>query len=418
MRLHHKSLCHTLCGGAVVIATGPASAAFIEDSKAAVELRNFYMNRDFRSGDGQSKAEEWAQGFILKMESGYTEGPVGFGLDAIGLLGVKLDSGSGRGGTGLLPRSASGEPADDYGTAGLTAKAKLSATTLHVGTLQPVIPVLMRNDSRLLPNIYRGAWLQSKDVEGLTLDLGMLDRTSYRDSSNYEEMTVFNGGLRNITFGSNTTSDEFLFAGGRYDWSPQLATSYYYGGLDGIYDQHNLSLVHVLPIGESQSFKTDLRYVRSTDDGGSNVDNDAFGALFTYKHGGHAFTGGYQHMSGDTGFAYVAGGDNALINLLQINDFGNQDERSWQVRYDYDFAAMGIPGLSLMTRYVSGDNVDRGAGASEGKTWERNTDIAYVIQSGPLKNLGLKLRNATTRSNFQSDLDENRFIVSYSLPLW
>ena len=246
----------------------------------------------------------------------------------------------------------------------------------------------------------------------------MLDRTSYRDSSNYEEMTVFNGGLRNITFGSNTTSDEFRFAGGRYDWSPQLATSYYYGGLDGIYDQHNLSLVHVLPIGESQSFKTDLRYVRSTDDGGSNVDNDAFGALFTYKHGGHAFTGGYQHMSGDTGFAYVAGGDNALINLLQINDFGNQDERSWQVRYDYDFAAMGIPGLTLMTRYVSGDNVDRGAGASEGKTWERNTDIAYVIQSGPLKNLGLKLRNATTRSNFQSDMDENRVIGSYSLPLW
>ncbi len=397
-----------------------ASAAFIEDSKASIDLRNFYMNRDFRqSGAAQSKAEEWAQGFILKMESGYTEGPVGFGLDAIGLLGVKLDSGSGRGGTGLLPRSASGEPADDYGTAGLTAKAKLSANTLHVGTLQPVIPVLMRNDSRLLPNIYRGAWLQSKDVEGLTLDLGMLDRTSYRDSSNYEEMTVFNGGLRNITFGSGgTTSDEFRFAGGRYDWSPQLVTSYYYGGLDGIYDQHNLSLVHVLPIGESQSFKTDLRYVRSTDDGGSNVDNDAFGALFTYKHGGHAFTGGYQHMSGDTGFAYVAGGDNALINLLQINDFGNQDERSWQVRYDYDFAAMGIPGLSLMTRYVSGDNVDRGAGASEGKTWERNTDIAYVIQSGPLKNLGLKLRNATTRSNFQSDLDENRVIVSYSLPLW
>lgn len=403
-------------------ASNVASAAFIEDSKAAVELRNFYMNRDFRqSGATQSKAEEWAQGFILKMESGYTEGPVGFGLDAVGLLGVKLDSSPDRTGTGILQRdrNAPNRAQDDYGSAGLTAKAKLSATTLHVGTLQPVLPVLMRNDSRLLPQTYRGAWLQSKEVSGLTLDLGKLDRVNQRDSSDNEEMTVFNGGRRNITFGSGgTTSDEFLFAGGRYDWSPQLATSYYYGGLDGIYDQHNFNVVHVLPIGESQSFKTDLRYVRSTDDGGSNVDNDAFGALFTYKHGGHAFTGGYQHMSGDTGFAYVAGGDNALINLLQINDFGNQDERSWQVRYDYDFAAMGIPGLSLMTRYVSGDNVDRGAGASEGKTWERNTDIAYVIQSGPLKNLGFKLRNATTRSNFQSDLDENRFIVSYSLPLW
>jgi len=403
-------------------ASNVASAAFIEDSKAAVELRNFYMNRDFRqSGATQSKAEEWAQGFILKMESGYTEGPVGFGLDAVGLLGVKLDSSPDRTGTGILQRdrNAPNRAQDDYGSAGLTAKAKLSATTLHVGTLQPVLPVLMRNDSRLLPQTYRGAWLQSKEVSGLTLDLGKLDRVNQRDSSDNEDMTVFNGGRRNITFGSGgTTSDEFLFAGGRYDWSPQLATSYYYGGLDGIYDQHNFNLIHVLPLGDKQSFKTDLRFVRSSDDGGSNVDNDAFGALFTYRHGGHGFTGGYQHMRGDTGFAYVAGGDNALINLLQINDFGNEDERSWQVRYDYDFAAMGIPGLTLMTRYVSGDNVDRGAGASEGKTWERNTDIAYVIQSGPLKNLGLKLRNATTRSNFQSDMDENRVIVSYSLPLW
>ena len=403
-------------------ASNVASAAFIEDSKAAVELRNFYMNRDFRqSGATQSKAEEWAQGFILKMESGYTEGPVGFGLDAVGLLGVKLDSSPDRTGTGILQRdrNAPNRAQDDYGSAGLTAKAKLSATTLHVGTLQPVLPVLMRNDSRLLPQTYRGAWLQSKEVSGLTLDLGKLDRVNQRDSSDNEEMTVFNGGRRNITFGSGgTTSDEFLFAGGRYDWSPQLATSYYYGGLDGIYDQHNFNLIHVLPLGDKQSFKTDLRFVRSSDDGGSNVDNDAFGALFTYRHGGHGFTGGYQHMRGDTGFAYVAGGDNALINLLQINDFGNEDERSWQVRYDYDFAAMGIPGLTLMTRYVSGDNVDRGAGASEGKTWERNTDIAYVIQSGPLKNLGFKLRNATTRSNFQSDMDENRVIVSYSLPLW
>ncbi|HAW38061.1 MAG TPA: outer membrane porin, OprD family, partial [Pseudomonas sp.] len=367
-------------------ASNVASAAFIEDSKAAVELRNFYMNRDFRqSGATQSKAEEWAQGFILKMESGYTEGPVGFGLDAVGLLGVKLDSSPDRTGTGILQRdrNAPNRAQDDYGSAGLTAKAKLSATTLHVGTLQPVLPVLMRNDSRLLPQTYRGAWLQSKEVSGLTLDLGKLDRVNQRDSSDNEEMTVFNGGRRNITFGSGgTTSDEFLFAGGRYDWSPQLATSYYYGGLDGIYDQHNFNLIHVLPLGDKQSFKTDLRFVRSSDDGGSNVDNDAFGALFTYRHGGHGFTGGYQHMRGDTGFAYVAGGDNALINLLQINDFGNEDERSWQVRYDYDFAAMGIPGLTLMTRYVSGDNVDRGAGASEGKTWERNTDIAYVIQSG------------------------------------
>lgn len=397
-----------------------ASAAFLDDSKASVELRNFYMNRDFRdSGASQSKAEEWAQGFILKIESGYTEGPVGFGVDALGLLGVKLDSSPDRSGTGVLQRGRNApiRAQDDYGSAGLTAKAKMSDTTLYVGTLQPVLPVIMRNDSRLLPNTYRGAWLQSKEFEGLTLDAGKLTDISYRDSSDSEEMTVFNGGARNIQLGSTTTSDEFLFAGGRYQFMPELIGSYYYGGLDGIYDQHNMQLVHIMPLGANQSFKTDLRYVRSTDDGGSNVDNNAFGALFTYKLGGHGFTGGYQKMSGDTGFAYVSGGDNMLINLLQINDFGNEDEKSWQVRYDYDFAAMGIPGLSLMTRYVSGDNVNLAAGG-EGEEWERDTDIAYVVQQGPLKNLGLKVRNATVRSNFGADLNETRVILSYSLALW
>jgi hypothetical protein len=66
---------------------------------------------------------------------------------------------------------------------------------------------------------------------------------------------------------------------------------------------------------------------------------------------------------------------------------------------------------------VSGDNVERAAGG-EGKEWERNMDIGYVIQSGALKNLGVKWRNATVRSNFGNDLDENRLIVSYTLPLW
>ncbi|MDA7087641.1 OprD family porin [Pseudomonas sp. SA3-5] len=401
--------------------SAPALAAFVDDSKAVLDTRNFYMNRDFRQhGAPQAKAAEWAQGFQLRFESGYTEGPIGLGFDAIGLLGVKLDSSPDRTGTGILKsdREAPKRAQDEYAEAGFTAKLRASSSTLKLGTLQPVLPAVMRNDSRLLPQSFRGAWLNSNEVEGLNLDLGRLDRVNQRDSSDNQEMTVYNGGKRNIVLGSSKTSDEFLFAGGRYQWTPELATSYYYGGLDGIYDQHLVNLVYQLPLGEGQSFKSDIRFARSSDDGGSNVDNDAFGALFSYRLGAQGFTAGYQRLSGDTGFAYLAGADNALVNLVQINDFGNQDERSWQLRYDFDFAALGVPGLTFMTRYLSGDNVDRGVGLSEGKTWERDTDIAYVFQDGPLKNLGLRLRNATTRSNFGSDLDENRFIVSYSLPLW
>src|SRR5690606_6797506 len=126
--------------GATLAMPSMVQAAFIEDTKASLELRNFYFNRDYR-GDptlasgvadtGQNKQEEWAQGFLLRVESGFTEGTVGFGVDALGLLGVKLDSGGGRYGNGsqLLPGDGD-NAADDFSELGLTAKARISKSVL------------------------------------------------------------------------------------------------------------------------------------------------------------------------------------------------------------------------------------------------------------------------------------------------
>ncbi|MCY1275853.1 Porin-like protein NicP [compost metagenome] len=408
---------------------GLAQAEFIKDSKGSLELRNFYFNRDFRQeGAAQSKQEEWAQGFLLRLESGYTEGTIGVGMDAIGLLGLKLDSSPDRTGSGLLKRDAqAGEAAhDEYGEFGLTAKLRASKSTLKVGTLMPKLPVVQANDSRLLPQTFSGGQLNSLEIDGLTIDAGRLRQYNQRDSSDYEDMIITNsrnantgaGGVRNITYAGGTTADHFDFAGATYKWNDQLSTGYHFGQLDEFYKQHYLNLVHTLPIADKQALKSDIRWARSTDDGTSNVDNKAFNAMFTYSLGYHAFGLGYQDMSGDTGFAYINGTDPYLVNYIQIGDFSAKDEQSWQARYDYNFAGLGIPGLTFMTRYVTGDNIDRGAAVSEGKEWERNTDIAYVLQEGPLKNLGVKWRNATYRSNYSNDLDENRLIVSYTLPLW
>jgi hypothetical protein len=101
-------------------------------------------------------------------------------------------------------------------------------------------------------------------------------------------------------------------------------------------------------------------------------------------------------------------------------DFAEPGERSWQLRYDYDydFTALGVPGLTFMTRYVRGDQADANTSTTQGREWERNTDIAYVVQSGALKNVGIKWRNASYRSNFTLGIDENRLIVTYTLPIW
>lgn len=423
--------------GACLTLPNLAHADFIADSKASLELRNFYMNRDFRQ-DGspalptvtgktptetRSKSEEWAQGFLMRYESGFTEGTVGVGVDAIGTLGVKLDSGRGTSGTGLLQVDRdTGEAQDSYGDLGVTAKLRVSKSILKAGTLMPKLPVVMSNDSRLLPQSFQGGQLNSMEIDGLTFDGGQLSRVNQRDSSDHEVMTLTSSSnsARGFTGlpGAGKGSDEFNFAGASYKWNDQLTTSYHYGNLDQYYNQHYFNAVHVLPIADKQSLKTDLRFARSTDDGQTNVDNKALGAMFTYALGFQSFGLGYQKMSGDTGFAYVNGTDAYLVNFVQIGDFAFKDEKSWQARYDYNFAGMGIPGLTFMTRYINGSDVDRGAALSEGKEWERDMDIAYVVQEGDFKGVGVKWRNATTRSNFGNNLDENRLILSYTLALW
>jgi len=398
--------------GATLAIPTMAQAAFVEDTKAGLELRNFYMNSDNRSvpSTSQSMSEEWAQGFLLRAESGYTEGTVGFGVDALGLLGVKLDSGRGRTGTGLLPIDNDGAAPDEYSQLGLTAKAKISNSVLKVGTLEPKNMAVARSDSRLLPQTFKGGQLVSQEVKGLTLDIGYLTEVNERNDSHFEDLK---GALK-----GGTTVDEidnFLFAGASYKLLDNLTGSYYYSNLEEAYKQHSFNLVHIQPLGEGQSLKTDLRYARSSDDGSSTVDNKALGGMVTYSVSGHSFGLAYQEMKGDTGFAYLSGTDPFLVNYVMIAaDFANADEESWQARYDYNFAAIGIPGLTFMTRYVTGDNF--GAGGN-GKEWERDTDIAYTFQDGALKNLGVKWRNGTYRSNSTRDIDQNRLIVSYTIPL-
>ncbi|MNR68482.1 Porin D precursor [compost metagenome] len=53
----------------------------------------------------------------------------------------------------------------------------------------------------------------------------------------------------------------------------------------------------------------------------------------------------------------------------------------------------------------------------DGKEWERDSELKYVVQNGVFKDVSLRLRNATYRSNYEKyarDVDETRLIVSYN----
>ncbi|RCI72001.1 outer membrane porin, OprD family, partial [Pseudomonas aeruginosa] len=136
--------------------------------------------------------------------------------------------------------------------------------------------------------------------------------------------------------------------------------------------------------------------------------------------GGHTLSAGWQRMNGASSMPYLDGSNPYLANYLQVNDFANPEERSWQLRYDFDLHSIGVPGLSFMTRYVNGDHI-RLANGDEGKEWERDIELKYIVQSGRFKDLSLRLRNATYRTDFERsarDVDEVRLIASYNLSLF
>lgn len=428
------------------VANQATAAGFIEDSKATLGLRNFYFDRDDKNtANSNNEASEWGQGFIFNYQSGYTKGTVGFGLDAIGLVGIKLDSGGdsstprSRAPGALFPLESDGSAVDNYGKAGVTAKARLSKTELRVGTLQPKLPVINFNDGRLLPQTFEGAQITSAEIDGLTLTAGQLESTKTRSST--DDIALRIGGAGSFQ-GKAADSNEFIYAGGDYKITKDLTAQYYYGSLEDFYKQHFLGLTHnlALPVG---ALKTDLRYFNSGSDGkngslagrtegykssgfwragdskNGEVDNNTWSALFTYSLSGHALSAGYQQVSGNSAFPFVSQGDGATAYLItdrQIGKFASAGERTWLAEYAYDFASAGIPGLKATVTYLSGSNID--AADSDRKEWERDFRLDYTLQEGALKGLGVSWRNATFRGNTTAaDQDENRLILSYSLPL-
>ena len=95
----NKNISRTLIASSILFAahSGAVSAqehiasGFVDGSNLSVLNRNFYFNRDDRHGQfsrkGTGYSEAWAHGITVNFESGYTEGTVGFGLDAFAMLG-------------------------------------------------------------------------------------------------------------------------------------------------------------------------------------------------------------------------------------------------------------------------------------------------------------------------------------------
>ncbi|SCY73402.1 imipenem/basic amino acid-specific outer membrane pore [Pseudomonas sp. NFACC37-1] len=385
------------------------NGGFVEDSHFSIKARNFYMNRNFLDDrTAQNYSEEWAQGFIGIFESGFTPGTVGFGVDAIGLLGIKLDTGNGRkgGGTLLLEEDSDGAK-DEYSKGGMALKARLSKTVLKYGEQLVNLPVLATSDNRLLPETTQGWLVTSKELPGLTLNAGHFTALRGRDQSEHD---------------SGRLTDLDLI-GGSYQFTPNLSARVYHSDVDDYWRKTYVGATSILPLGAGYSATFDFNGYDTKSQGqqrGGVLDNRIWSLSASLAAGSHTFLIAHQRVTGTGNYTYGVDGNSTvfLANSVQYSDFNYENERSWQARYDFNFAALGAPGLTFMTRYLKGTDFHT-ALTNNGHAWERDIEMKYVLQSGPAKDLSFRVRQASFRSPDRGlNFNEVRLITEYPLNIF
>ncbi|MEJ5057427.1 MULTISPECIES: OprD family outer membrane porin [unclassified Pseudomonas] len=432
-----------------VLAQQAGAAGFIEDSKASVSSRTYYFDSDKREGststapsNAGNRQREAAEGLKFDYQSGFTQGVVGFGIDAQALVGIHLDGGKGHhpNVNTFSPSDSDGSASDEWSRLAGNVKARFSKTEAHLGgALQPNMPILIANDSRVLPQTFEGGTITSKEIDNVTFNVGQLEKATGRASSNSTGLAV-NGGTEE--------SNQFRYAGADWKVTKDLLLQYYYANLEDYYTQNFLGLVHVFPIAPNQSFKTDLRYFDSSSDGKNGdpgyqfnnnggyakhlgeIDNQTWSATFTYTLGGNAFLLGHQRVSDDGGFVFLnqgslvdgrgrnegAGGASFYsFTDATVGSFIRAGENTSYGQYSYDFASLGVPGLKASLAYLYGQDIKTVSGNGKDLN-EREVDarVDYVIQTGVLKGFGTTLRHGTYRGNASPDEDQTRLIFNYT----
>lgn len=158
-----------------------------------------------------------------------------------------------------------------------------------------------------------------------------------------------------------------------------------------------------------------------SDDGAAragHLENRTWYTQLSAQYGPNTIMLGLQRVGGDTGWKRVNGSSGGELGNDSFNSsYEHAKERSWQVRHDFDFAAIGVPGLRLMNRYLHGSHIQEDQ-IMDGKEWGRETELSYVVQSGHFAMLDVRLRNSSIRRSFSSgSFDENAIVINYPLSI-
>lgn len=411
-------------GSYVKVQAEDVGEGLVEGGSVTITARNMYFNRNSLSH--YPDARGWGQGFQMDYQSGFTQGDVGLGLDASAYTAYKLDGGRGTVGTGMFPAEGDRERTESS-TLNASVKMKWSNTVIKYGDLRPYNPVFATPDLRLMPMTTRGLQLLSDDIDKVSIDIGHFHSTRGYTSTGHD------GGF--MAGYAGVDSGDVDYAGFTYTPVEQGGVGFYISQAQDLWRQYYVNGNYSFVLTAEQTLGVDFNLYRSLDQGQANagdINVTAWSLATAYANGPHTLTLSYQKIHGGQPFDYLMASDGTymdsiyLANSSQYGDFNGPGEQSVGLAYEYDFGSTGVLHTTLGFKYIYGFDIDNEQVDPDGlyayfahadKQIERDVDIKTVVETGPLKDLSVRVRYA--KHAFSGDsVKQLRIITQYPINIF
>ena len=425
------------------------ATGFLEGQSISGSTRNWYANEQLKRGgkfayrkDGVATPTDrrinWVQGTIVKYNSGFTEGTVGFSTEVAAYNAIALErdrenlASNNGGAPGTRPGAGNnrtltregGEAQGQWSKVGLAnVKARISNTTLTAGRMNFSSPQVDVIGNRPLPSSFEGIAIHSEELNNLSFDLASFDRVSPRTE---ESLSKFRS-----EYGAIDAEADHVHTGGiSYQPFASLTTSLWGTQAEDLWNQYYFGATHVLGDSSVLALTTGLNYYKTVDEGKKKlgeIDNDTYSLSFGLTHQAHTLTFSYQEVNGNEYFDYLHETNGIYLANSLLSDFNGPNEKSFQVAYGLNMAEYGVPGLKFNIYQARGWGIDgthyKGGGydgvqSMDGEHhYEYGIGASYAVQSGPLKATTVRATYVTHRaSENQSDGNLREFRLVTTIP--
>lgn len=384
---------------------------FFRDTKLDLNLRSFYFNRD-QFNDNVSSA--WALGGALAYKSGWLLERLQIGTTfywSENLYGPKDKDG-----TLLLKPGQHG-----YNVLGqLFGRIRLvDDHILNLYRYEYNTPFIGKNDVRMTPNTFEGYTLTGsfggKDgAPGFRYGTGYITKIKERNSDDFVWMSRDAGAdiKRGVgVIGGTFTQGKFSLG----------AVNYYSDDIINIfYTESKYSFPITKELGALVAFQfADQRSVGEERLNGRSFITNQLGVKSDLSYGGAVFTLGYTNtLRGDDMQSPWSGYPG--YTSVQVQDFNRAEEQALITKLSYDFARLGVEGVTSYILFVHGwGRINPTTKNSVADENEFNFDLQWRPKWSFLNGFSARFRysHVNQYQGAKSNLNDYRFIINYDFPL-